>query len=96
MLAAARFFTQQKATTEAYEVLNQGLTENPASRLLLHAYALAAADAGLADLGQSALEQLRPRLSPAEYANLLAQFAVHQAAHKATVAAFDQVPMPTR
>ncbi|AMR27377.1 hypothetical protein A0257_09900 [Hymenobacter psoromatis] len=96
VLAAGRFFAQQKATTDAYDALNQGLTENPASRPLLQAYALAAADAGLAELGQSALEQLRPRLSPAEYTNLLMQFAAHRAANAAAAAAFDQVPLPAR
>jgi hypothetical protein len=96
VLAAARFFTKQKANTDAYDVLNTGLTENPTSRPLLQAYALAAAEAGLADLGQSALEQLRPRISPAEYANLLAQFAARRAAHAAAGAAFDQSPVPAR
>jgi len=96
VLAAARFFTRQKATTDAYDALNQGLTENPTSRPLLQAYALAAADAGLAELGQSALTRLRPRLSPAGYANLLAQFAAHRAANAAAAAAFDQVPLPAR
>ncbi|TDN38364.1 hypothetical protein E4631_03335 [Hymenobacter sp. UV11] len=96
VLAAARFFAQQKATTDAYDALNKGLTENPTSLPLLQAYALAAADAGLADLGQSALTQLRPRLSPAGYANLLTQFAAHRAANAAAVAAFDQVPLPVR
>ena len=99
VLAAARYFTQQKAYTDAYDALNQGLAENPASAPLLQAYALAAADAGLADLGQSALDQLRPGrglLSPAEYANLLTQFAQHRAAHAAASAAFDQPAVPAR
>ncbi|MGI4761912.1 MAG: hypothetical protein ACRYF0_14485 [Janthinobacterium lividum] len=96
VLAAARYFTSQKATTDAYDALNKGLAENPASVPLLQAYALAAADAGLAELGQSALEQLRPRLSPAGYANLLAQFAARRAAHAAAGAAFDQPPVPAR
>jgi hypothetical protein len=96
VLAAARFFTSQKAYTDAYDALNQGLTENPTSGTLLRAYALAAADAGLADLGQSALAQLRPRISAAEYANLLAQFAARRAAHAAASAAFDQPPLPAR
>ncbi len=96
VLAAARFFTQQKAYTDAYDALNKGLAENPASPALLQAYALAAADAGLADLGQSALDQLRPRLSPAQYANLLTQFALRRTAHAAASAAFDQPPVPVR
>jgi len=96
VLAAGRFFTGQKAVTDAYDALNQGLAENPTSGPLLQAYALAAADAGLADLGQAALVQLRPRLAPAQYANLLAQFAAHQAAHAAAGAAFDQLPPPAR
>jgi hypothetical protein len=96
VLAAARFFTQQKAYSDAYDALNKGLAENPASPTLLPAYALAAADAGLADLGQSALDQLRPRLSPAQYATLLAQFAQRRAAHAAASAAFDQPPLPAR
>jgi predicted Zn-dependent protease len=96
VLAAARFLTGQKAYTDAYDALNKGLTENPTSLPLLQAYALAAADAGLADLGQSALAQLQPRLSAAEYANLLAQFAAHRAAHAAAGAAFDQPLLPAR
>jgi len=96
VLAAARYFTAQKAYTDAYDALNKGLAENPASAPLLQAYALAAADAGLADLGQSVLGQLRMRLSPAEYANLLAQFAARRAAHAAASAAFDQPPVPSR
>jgi hypothetical protein len=96
MLTAGRFFTRQKAYTDAYDALNQGLTENPGSVPLLQAYVLAAADAGLADLDQSALAQLRPRLSAAEYANLLAQLAARRAAHAAAGAAFDQPPVPAR
>jgi hypothetical protein len=96
VLAAARFFTAQKAYTDAYDALNKGLTENPASLPLLRAYVLAAADAGLADLGQSALEQLRARISAAEYTNLLAQFAARRAAHAAASAAFDQPALPAR
>jgi len=96
VLAAARYFTAQKNYTEAYDALNRGLTENPASLPLQRAYALAAADAGLADLGQTTLEQLRPRLSPAEYANLLADYARRRAAHAAASAAFDQPPLPVR
>lgn len=96
VLAAARYFASQKAYTDAYDALNKGLAENPASESLQQAYVLAAADAGLAELGQSVLEQLRPRLSPAEYANLLAQFAARRAAHAAAGAAFDQPPVPAR
>jgi hypothetical protein len=96
VLAAGAFFASQKAYTDAYDALNTGLTENPASMPLLHAYALAAAGAGLAELGQSALAQLRPQVSPAEYANLLAQFAARRAAHAAAGAAFDQPPVPAR
>jgi hypothetical protein len=96
VLAAARFFTAQKAYTDAYDALNKGLTENPASLPLLRAYVLAAADAGLVELGQSALGQLRPRISAAEYANLLTQFAARRTAHAAASAAFDQPPLPAR
>ncbi len=96
ILAAGAFFTRQKAYTDAYDALNKGLTENPTSVPLLRAYALAAAEAGLAELGQSTLAQLRPQLSPAEYANLLAQFAARRAAHSAAGAAFDQPPVPAR
>ena len=96
VLAAARYFTSQKDYTNAYDALNRGLTENPASEPLLRAYALAAADAGLLEMGQSALAALRPRLSPAAYANLLTQFAARRAAHAAASAAFDQPAVPTR
>ena len=96
VLAAGAFFTKQQATTDAYDALNKGLTENPTSVPLLRAYALAAADAGLAELGQSALAQLQPQISAAEYANLLAQFSARRAAHVAAGAAFDQPPVPAR
>lgn len=96
VLAAGAFFTKQQAHSDAYDALNTGLTENPASLPLLRAYVLAAAEAGLAELGQSALAQLRPQVSPAEYANLLAQFAARRAAHAAAGAAFDQPPVPAR
>jgi hypothetical protein len=89
MLAAARFYTGQQRAGDAYETLRLALLENPQSADLLRAYALAAADAGLADLGQSALAELRPRLSPLEYANLLTQFAARRAAHATAVASFD-------
>jgi hypothetical protein len=97
MLAAARFYTAQKQPGEAYEALRLGLVENPASVPLQQAFVLAAADAGLAELAQPALDQLRPRLGPAAYTNLLTQFAAHRAAHAAAVAAFsaDAAPIPT-
>ena len=88
VLAAARYYTSQQDAGAAYEALRLGLLENPDSPALLQAYALTAADAGLADLGQTALDQLRPRLSPAAYANLLAQFAARRATHAAAMAAF--------
>ena len=96
MLAAARFYAAQHQPSEAYETLRLALLENPDSAPLLQAYTLAAADAGLADLAQPALEQLRPHLSPAAYANLLAQVAARRAAHAAAVASFDQSPAPGR
>jgi hypothetical protein len=97
MLAAARFYTAQKQRGEAYEALRLGLVENPASVALQQAFVLAAADAGLAELAQPALDQLRLRLGPAAYTNLLTQFAAHRAAHAAAVAAFsaDAAPIPT-
>ena len=96
VLAAGRYYARQRDFTEAYNALNRGLTENPTSEPLLQATALAAADAGLADLGQAALDQLRPRFSPPAYANLLAQFAARRAAQAAARAAFDQPPVPAR
>lgn len=94
VLAAARYYTSRRQVSAAYEALRLGLLENPASLALQQAYALAAADAGLADLGQSALDELRPRLSPAQYANLLAQFTAHRAAHAAAVASFSDAALP--
>jgi hypothetical protein len=97
VLAAARFYTARQQPGEAYEALRLGLVENPASLALQQAFVLAAADAGLADLAQPALAQLRPRLDPATYANLLAQFAARRAAHAAAMAAFAAdaaVPVP--
>ncbi len=96
MLAAARFYTAQKQPSDAYEALRLGLVENPASVPLQQAFVLAAADAGLAELAQPALDQLRPRLDPVAYTNLLTQFAARRAAHAAAVAAFtaDAAPVP--
>ncbi|MGI4871001.1 MAG: hypothetical protein ACRYFX_07465 [Janthinobacterium lividum] len=88
ILAAARHYTSQHDASTAYEALRVGLLENPDSAALLQAFALTAADAGLADLGQSALDQLHQRLSPAAYANLLAQFAARRAAYAAAMASF--------
>ncbi len=90
VLAAARFYSGRQDNLLAYEALRQGLLENPASVALLQAYALAAADAGLAELAQTTLADLRPpRLSPAAYANLLAEFNRRRAARAATVAKFE-------
>ena len=99
VLAAARFYTAQRRPSDAYEALRLGLVENPTSLPLQQAFVLAAADAGLAELAQPALEQLRPRLDPAAYANLLAQFAARRAAHAAAMAAFAAdaaPPVPSR
>ncbi|TVT41884.1 hypothetical protein FNT36_10715 [Hymenobacter setariae] len=97
MLAAARFYTARKQPGDAYEALRIGLVENPSSVPLQQAFVLVAADAGLAELAQPALDQLRPHLDPAAYTNLLAQFAARRAAHAAAVAAFsaDAAPVPT-
>ncbi|RYY20299.1 MAG: hypothetical protein EOO36_03670 [Cytophagaceae bacterium] len=103
VLAAARFYTGQHRPGDAYEALRLGLVENPASGLLLQNFVLVAADAGLADLAQPALEQLRqrqmPRLNPAGYANLLTQFAARRAAYAAAQASFSAdatPPLPSR
>jgi hypothetical protein len=99
VLAAARFYTAQRQPSEAYEALRLGTAENPASLPLQQAFALAAADAGLAELAEPALAQLRPRLDPAAYANLLAQFAARRAAYAAARAAFSAdaaPPLPGR
>ncbi|NML67482.1 hypothetical protein HHL22_19950 [Hymenobacter sp. RP-2-7] len=89
VLAAGRFFSAQQQPGNAYEVLQQGLTENPDDPALLSAFALAAASAGVADLGQSALAQLRPRLDPAAYATLGAQFEARRRAYAAAAAEFE-------
>ncbi|RZK44422.1 MAG: hypothetical protein EOO59_21900 [Hymenobacter sp.] len=94
VLAAARFYATQRRPSDAYEALRLGLVENPASLPLEQAFVLAAADAGLAELAQPALEQLRPRLDPAAYANLLAQFAARRAAHAAAMADFSADAAP--
>jgi hypothetical protein len=99
MLAAARFYTAQRRPGEAYEALRLGLVENPESLPLQQAFVLAAADAGLAELAQPAIEQLRARLDPAAYANLLAQFAARRAVYAAARAAFSAdaaPPTPSR
>ena len=93
VLAAGRFFSGHNQPGNAYEVLQQGLAENPHDPALLSAFALAAASAGVAELGESALAQLRPRLEPATYANLAAQFAARRRAHAAAAAEFE-VPVP--
>ena len=92
MLAAAGFFTRQRDYAAAYDALRAGLDENPHSRPLLQAYVLAAADAGLTEYGAGALAELRPRLRPAEYATLAADYATHRAARAAATASFSTAP----
>ena len=92
ILAAARYYASRHEVSAAYEALRLGLLENPDSAPLLQAYVLAAAEAGLADLGQTALAQLQPRLSAAQYTNLLVQFTARRAAHAAAVASFSEAP----
>jgi hypothetical protein len=94
VLAAARFYAAQKETGDTYEALRLGLVENPASVPLQRAFVLAAADAGVAELAQPALDQLRVHLDPAAYSNLLAQFATRRAAYAAAVAAFSAEAAP--
>jgi hypothetical protein len=100
VLAAARFYTAHKQPSDAYEALRLGLVENPASVPLLQNFVLAAADAGLADLAQPALDQLHTRLDAAAYANLLSQLAARRTAHAASEAAFSAdagvPPAPSR
>jgi hypothetical protein len=102
VLAAAHFYTAQRQPGDAYEALRLGLVENPASSWLMQNFVLAAADAGLGELAQPALEQLRQRMSrsnPVGYANLLAQFAARRAAYTASRAAFSadaEPPIPSR
>jgi hypothetical protein len=93
VLAAGRFFSARNQPGNAYEVLQQGLAENSDDPALLSAFALAAASAGVADLGQSALAQLRTRLSPAAYATLATQFEARRRAYAAAIANFE-VPVP--
>ena len=88
VLAVSAFYTAQQQPGNAYEALRRGLVENPDSAPLLQAYALAAASDGLAELGQSALEQLRSRLSATAYAALVAQFRARQAAYMAAATEF--------
>jgi hypothetical protein len=94
VLAAARYYAAQKETGDTYEALRLGLVENPASVPLQRAFVLAAADAGVAELAQPALDQLRVHLDPAAYSNLLAQFATRRAAYAAAVAAFSAEAAP--
>ena len=89
VLATGQFFSKIGQDGNAYEVLQQGLTENPDDPALLQAFALAAASTGVAELGQSALAQLRTRLAPAAYASLRAEFAARQATHAAQAAQFE-------
>ena len=99
VLAAAHFYTTQKRPGDAYDALRLGLVENPASLPLQQAFVLATADAGLTELAQPALEELRARLDPVAYANLLTQYAARRAAHAAAMAAFaaDATPLiPSR
>ncbi len=83
ILAAADFYTQRRDYPRAYNALQAGLAENPAAPALLQAYALAAADAGLADYAAEALAKLRQQLPAASFAALQARFAARRAAHAA-------------
>ena len=90
--AAAAFFGRRRDYPAAYEALRAGLDENPRSRALLEAYALAAADAGLSEYAAEALAQLRRRLPPGEYATLVARYADRQAARAAAGVSFSGSP----
>ena len=92
VLAAARFYSQRRDYTAAYEALRAGLNENSFSLPLLRAYVLAAADAGLTDYAADALTQLRRQLPPAAYAILAAEYAAHQAARAAVADSFSTAP----
>jgi hypothetical protein len=92
VLAAARFYSQRRNYTAAYEALRAGLNENSFSLPLLRAYVLAAADAGLTDYATDALIQLRRQLPPAAYAILAAEYAAHQAARTAVADSFSTAP----
>jgi len=83
VLAAASFYTQGHDYSAAYNALQAGVAENPASLALLRAYALAAADAGLPDYATEVLAQLRRQLPAASFAALQARFAARRAAHAA-------------
>ena len=89
VLAAADFYARHQQPGNAYDVLQQGLSENPADLALLQAFALAAARAGVPELGQSALAQLKPQLAPAAYAALAARFDALRRAHAAAAAGFE-------
>jgi hypothetical protein len=88
VLAAARYHTQQRDFSAAYEALNTGRNENPHSRALLKAYALAAADAGLTEYATETLVELKSLLPAAEYAALLATYEARRATRTAAAASF--------
>ncbi len=81
VLAAAEFYARRRDFTAAYAALQAGLAENPTAPALLQAYALAAADAGLPDYAAPALEQLKTRLAPADFARLQADFVARHQRH---------------
>ena len=89
ILAAADFHTRRRDYTAAYEALNTGLTENPASPALLRAYVLAATDAGLPAYATQTLPRLQPLLAPTDFTALQRELAARQAAHAAAMAGFE-------
>lgn len=67
LLAAARFYQQQRQPLAAYQALLRGIEYNPESVPLLKGYILAAVAAGLPDYAVEPLRKLRTLLSPTEY-----------------------------
>ena len=92
VVAAGRFYTRRRNFPAAHEALRAGLAENPESVVLLRAYALAAAGAGLTDYAVDALAQLRRRLPAPAYATLAAEYAARQAARVAQADSFSVAP----
>jgi hypothetical protein len=90
VLAAGRFYTQRRDYVAAYEALRRGLDENPVSQLLLRAYALAAADAGLTEYAADALAELQRQLPATDFAVFAATYAAHRATRTAAAASFSE------
>ncbi|MBX0290801.1 hypothetical protein K3G63_10150 [Hymenobacter sp. HSC-4F20] len=81
LVAAARFYTNKRDFSAAYNTLLRGIEYNPESAPLLQAYALASIPVGLTEYAAAPLAHLGALLSPADYATFRREYEARRAAN---------------